>query len=226
MTVGGLRAHSVHTFAGILCGSPTTAARNSAVPNVDTNGLRKWVTEQRDLLVAAYETRDEIAGITGIVYRCGGSIEGLPVCRGAMGWMTAREVELWRDISDEIFLVERTAAIDELELLDVDIELNKDVLVVENSPRLYSLVSNGAVGEKWPGSNFVACSTKEPLDWRWWSLDNVVVRAIAKAWSVDPGRLFASLEERDDDFHEVVIGTLNGQPFRSAVLIVRKSDAL
>ncbi|WP_437829270.1 HD domain-containing protein [Sorangium sp. So ce1153] len=225
VTVGGLRAHNTYTFAGILCGSPTTAARNSAIPDVDTNGLRKWISEQKDLLIAAHETRDELSGITGIVYRCGGNIEDLPVCRGAMGWMTAQEIESWSDIPNEIILVERAGAIDELELSDVDVKLGANVLAIESSPRLYSLVSNDTVGEKWPGSSVIAWSTKEPLDWRWWSLANVVVRALAKAWSVDPGRLFASLAEREDEFYDAVVGTVNDLPFRSAVMIIRKSDA-
>ncbi|MGK3981491.1 hypothetical protein WMF37_11725 [Sorangium sp. So ce291] len=222
VTVGGLRAVGSDVLAGVIFGTPTTAARNSAFPVVDSGGLRDWANEQRQLMDAACESPDELAFVAASTYRCGADISQLPICRSAQGWMTLRDILPWAADLDEILFVDRTWLVNQLEMAGAELKLERNVLVVGDANR--SLIYSKSAEEWWPPKEIVCDARNKPLDWNWWSLESVIVKTVAESWSIAPDDLFSGLVGREGDFLETVVGTLNGQAFRVAVSSVRRSD--
>jgi hypothetical protein len=81
ITVGGFSAKQIAGIGGILVGTPQTAARNSAFPNVTAEALSSWASEQAKIISGSNLSGEVKLRATGIVMQCGGDPGNLPILK-------------------------------------------------------------------------------------------------------------------------------------------------
>ena len=92
VTVGGLRASSLHGIAGILKGSATRAARNAAMPYADLQDIREWATGQACLLEDRLPKDYAQLDAASMTLACGGELGGLIVAYSEEGWLNTDQL--------------------------------------------------------------------------------------------------------------------------------------
>lgn len=105
ISVGGLRSCGLGGIAGILQGLSTTASRDYAIPTAVGARLSEWATTQAVLLSGLTVAPAALASAAEIVRRCGGDTGPLPIANSAQGWLTAKGVQDFASVTNEILLV-------------------------------------------------------------------------------------------------------------------------
>lgn len=223
VVVGGLRAYSRDAWAGVLAGTSSVAARSSATPVVNPLELQRWATEQRQVVLedssADARTEDDECLIAESLYRCGANLRGISICRGGNGWKTIEDIEGWVDVPNKVFLVD-DYSLSQIEFTGLDFVLNDDVLYVREGDSSFGCGVKGA-DDCWPEESSRTWADDRLLNWRWWSLESVVVAALARAWGVPIEAVLGDLALREDDERKnQVVGTVGGSPFSCSVFPV------
>ena len=81
VTVGGFSAKHIPGIAGILVGTPQTAARDSAIPLVNADLLSSWASEQATIIAVSKLPGDIKLYAAGVVMQCGGNPGALPILK-------------------------------------------------------------------------------------------------------------------------------------------------
>ncbi len=216
VTVGGLRAGRVLGLDGILIGTPTDAARRSAVPVARGEPLARWASEQADLL-PPNEPRigEEYAAL---IRQFGGQTGRLPITRGGERWMSAHDIEAWSAVPNEVLLVnsyeDYSYSADERRRL----HYNDNVLLVRTAGM--ALLLDAVNAPAWPDRVFVR------NDNRWDSISKTlagaVIEALAKAWSLplEDVLRFSDLLDTDTNYQRQV-GTQDEFPLLTNVYVIR-----
>jgi hypothetical protein len=145
-------------------------------------------------------------------------VGNLPIACGARGWLSARQIQQWPDLPDEVLLV--TSFDYKMDMFESFV-FNDNVLMVESS-RLGIVSYHARLGglNEWPPSS----GPESPLGWDNESLVGAVVEALAKAWSL-PIKDVVLLSDFSDSSRPMtrrVIGVGNGQPVTETVYVIRK----
>jgi len=219
VTVGGIRAASMGNIGGIFIGTVKKAARDTATPVVERNELVRWASEQSELVYKTFEGQAaRLETCAQIIRQCGGDVGNLPIACGARGWLSARQIQQWPDLPDEVLLV--TSFDYKMDMFESFV-FNDNVLMVESS-RLGIVSYHARLGglNEWPPSS----GPESPLGWDNESLVGAVVEALAKAWSL-PIKDVVLLSDFSDSSRPMtrrVIGVGNGQPVTETVYVIRK----
>ena len=91
--MGGFRADRLGRIAGVLRGETESVARNSAMPTVPSSALRKWATEQAELLASAQIPDEYKLEAGSLVMLLGGNISDLPIAIRNREYLTLSAVE-------------------------------------------------------------------------------------------------------------------------------------
>lgn len=178
VSVGGLRSCSLSGIAGVLTGVATRAARDAARPVVSAEELRRWAEEQVPLIPDLWTDQTAQAACAQYVRLCGGHTGSLPIAIYKGEWCSADEVRLWRDLPDELILLDEFVVESKLRhLREVVLRENLFVVVGAMVPGLLQC------RVRWPGSsygNFTAAQAHFSL-----TLVGALVEAIAEAWGVE-----------------------------------------
>lgn len=216
VTVGGFRTTDLTGISGILIGTSQNAARDIAVPVIDTRALAEWATDQADLVLNVYDDLKLLEDCAQIVRLCGGDTRNLSIAYGTSGWVSAEDINVWQDIPNEILLVQ-DASLSLGRMRFGEIKLYKHVLAVDMG---------------WPGvlqNRLSAFHVQWPefadsgLGFHSKSLEGAVIETLSKKWGKSLEDILAASSFSDDDEDvEREIGTANGQPIIERVDIIRK----
>lgn len=98
-------------FRGIMLGTPTRAARDTARLRASSNALRKWSTEQAQLLQGLSLTGSEQADVAQSVAGCGGDIGELKFCELGGQFHNRTTLRELLHERDEIWVAQEAAVI-------------------------------------------------------------------------------------------------------------------
>jgi hypothetical protein len=176
VTAGGFRASTFEhsTIFGIFTGKPNNATRTSASPTIDPKVIADWASEQGRLSQTSW--RDEGPyGVAGIVRRFGGDTGLHLIGRRSNGWITIEDLRGWRDIGDEVVVIDDTTNSPKSSVL------NSNVIAVSTHSWPISLIDDH-YGEPWPSQETVKLTTDRQI--RATTEYYAVIQALAIAWHV------------------------------------------
>ena len=182
VTVGGLRATKMIGITGIFTGHPTRASRDSALPSAPPYVLRKWASEQADLIPRLWPDPNVQLVCAQYVYTLGGDTRRLPVAVFRGRFWPADELSSIADPPDvAIFIDSHTES--QLKLLksyeicdSVFITRSSIMSIIQDTPGLWPF----EYVEREP-----AWGSAESQPRRWWlkhTLDGLIIRMLATAW--------------------------------------------
>ena len=196
VTVGGLEACYIHSFHGLLIGTPTRASRDLAIPVIGSRALSDWASSSADYIANEYNQasgkRLDRFYLTGVIYACGGATGNLPIAQSSDGDLTFLGLVEWAKTREQIIMVDENDIFpfDLVGDYAVDATLDPDVILVTrtHSVSITSRIINMA--QEWPSPQ-----GDHPLAKTIWeeSIGNLVFQAIAGAWGLSTeGLLLAS----------------------------------
>ncbi len=168
ITVGGLRTSEIINLRGVLLGSPTTVSRMNATAFVSQAELTRWSSEQSRRITSYVRNPAQQAECAMQIAALGGDIGDLPIALLKGSWMNTDQVADWAASHKIVYLV------DSYNAEKCSGELKENVLI-------------GAEGFK----PLVEISLHDPRWRREWRRNqpsknwHPVVRAVARAWSVE-----------------------------------------
>jgi hypothetical protein len=192
VTVGGLRANGLNSVAGLLDGVAQRAARDEAVPDISSDELAAWATDQVPLLSHTLETPEQraAAGATVLLFR--GDPGNLELVDTRDGWLSLTRLASWISKRPEVVVIsESFVPTGRARGLHVDLAPN-----VMNLPLVpHALIATAGVAYvEWPELSPFADlleSDEAQLDewpaWAWQPRESVfgmIVRAAAAAWGI------------------------------------------
>jgi hypothetical protein len=217
VTVGGLTACGLSGIAGALVGVPMRASRDVAKPIVEDEELRRWATEQADLIPALWEDSNCQAACATYIRLLGGDTRDLPICQLQGEWKSAATIRNIDDLPNQIIFVDRFTVDYTLKHVN-DYSLSDSVFVVEHSGYPGLLQSGSHREVRWPGH----MNTNYSSELRFFgnTLGGAVLEAIAAAWGVELDVILSS--NSVDKESNVKIGTSpTGDLVDQAILITR-----
>ena len=213
VTIGGLHACSLYGIAGILEGTSMRASRDTAKPIVDDQELRRWATEQSELVPSLWKNPIEQAACAKYIRLCGGDTGRLPICQHNDEWYSADDIRKLENLPDVVILLDGFVIDYQLRHIG-SYTLNDNVFIVHSSgiPGLLQCRID------WPQGTFT--------DFAWGgggfnkTLGGVLVESLSEVWNVD----VESVKECNDFEKEtdVIIGTYNSGDLRERALIIKK----
>lgn len=168
--VGGLRTYENINLRGVLLGSPTTASRMSAAASVSRAELARWSSEQSSRVASYIHSPAQQAECAMQIAALGGSVENLPIALLGGSWLNTEEVAGWAASHEIVYLVESHNAD------KCSGELRENVLI--EAAGFKPLVEISLWDPRWHAES----RRSEPSK-NW----HPVVRAVARAWRVEPG---------------------------------------
>lgn len=220
VTVGGLTACGLSGIAGVLVGIPMRASRDSARPVVEDEELRRWATEQAELVPKLWQEPDLQAACGRYIKMLGGETKNLLICKHRGKWYSSNDIEELKDLPDQVIFVDPFTV--EYSLKHIEgYKLHDHVFVVDYSgyPGLLQTGMNSDV--RWPrdmNTNFVGSMGHIRN-----TLGQVVLEAVAKAWNVDLESLITgNMLEREP---EVEIGSKPGGDLVDRALVINRPEA-
>ena len=182
VTVGGLTACGLSGIAGALVGIPMRASRDSAKPAVEDKELRRWATEQAELVPKLWQEPDLQAACGRYIKILGGETQNLLICKHRGEWRSSNDIEELKDLPDQVIFVDPFTV--EYSLKHIECyELYDHVFVVDYSGYPGLLQTGMHRDVRWPrdiDTNFVGSMGHIRN-----TLGQVVLEAVAKAWNVD-----------------------------------------
>jgi hypothetical protein len=207
---GGFRIDKLESIAGVLVGSPQSAARESALPRVEPKELARWATEQGKLWQRESLPTESLNEVAQVVRNCGGEVMGLPIAFTDTGWLTPEDIAR-REWGPEVVLVQPSDV--GLEISDGEFarqyllvmdrqysQLHANILVVEQLGR--SLLHPNWLGTlpPWPGTNEDKLHGIIPKG----TLARAAVEALARAWGVETEHVVVA--HKADADSDLIIG--------------------
>lgn len=214
VAVGGLRACTLSGITGILIGTPERAARDSAMPVVEADELKRWAEEQVALIPDLWNSPVAQAACAQYVRMCGGHTGALPIAQFRGRWISAEDIERMSNAPDEVVILDRFTADYNLPILG-DYVLSDNVIVTASSG-LPGLLQSRSPAE-WPSKFESGLSWQEGQ--RRLSLAGAVIEALVVVWQVDSRQIAITVPEREDD---VEVGIASGKPIRTRAFRVSK----
>ncbi|CAH0283567.1 Chaperone protein HtpG [Agrobacterium fabrum] len=210
VTVAGLRATRMKNVAGVLLGEAMTAARNTAIPLIDREGLAEWASEQAQLICQHVKDEEKQAQAAEVVLTCGGDIGHLKIIRYGDDWLDQFEFSRLLSELTEINISLRgdfTYEEDQDDVLPREFRdhfrVAPDVAIV---PKHEGTIVSG-IGLKWPATE----PSPGALTTR---LATFVTTMIAKAWG---GQILSMTETR-------VVGDANGMDIERDIEVISAPD--
>ena len=200
VTVGGLRTSSVSGLIGIFPGESERASRDQSIPVVAPHTLEAWNDSQMAKLSAqAIDTRLQLR-ISSIAKACGMSTGDLKIALHQTGHLNLREItDLVSAQNFSEYILVQDAAVDNYERdLSCQIQLYDNVFVCDMGiPTILHTNPHFIWPEREKSSN---------LRFYNYTLEGLVIQAIASVWGVEPERLFSQSNYRSQGD----IGEANG----------------
>lgn len=221
VTVGGLKACSLSGIMGILVGQPTRAARDSAIPTVSPEVLKKWAEEQADLVPKLWDKPELQAGCAQYVRICGGSTKGLPITIFQGHWLSFEELSKIADPPDFALLIDHFTMEYELKLLK-SLKLHDNVFIT-SSPGWPGLLQSPN-HDRWPGDQDTSFFFGGYGGTLITPLAGVVLDGLAAAWKVTREEVIAANDLKRE--HDVAVGSDDGREITvRAIKIARPAAA-
>lgn len=223
ITVGGLGACGLQGISGFLMGSPVRASRDSAVPVISIQALRRWAEKERDKRLEEGHPEVVLERIASVLRSLGVDVSSLPVARSKHGWLTSEKIrDLATDLT-EAWLVS-SLFLESYEKQSGKIELKPEVIVVESGG--HTLIASQSLGihDRWPKAE----NHEDWGDQKFYAkiLSGVAIEALASGWGCPLSDVIKSSSLRNDD--EIIqreVGTFRGEPVVQSVAIIRKPGA-
>jgi hypothetical protein len=211
LTVGGFRAMDVSGIGGILIGEPQTASRDLAIPTVPANLLRKWSSEQAELISESALAPNLQLKAASLVMTFGGAVSKLPIAIQDDEYLSRSELEArFRDM-DKVTVYEEEAVShtddDEVTLrrFEKDFTISPELFLVPTP-----IVNILKIGEiEWPQSISGLYSGKIAE-----SCLDIFISALEKSWEGVPDR----------DHDEVSVGRVDGVDIIRSVTIYTRPE--
>jgi hypothetical protein len=226
---GGLRIDELRNIAGILKGTPRSAARDSALPIIQREELAEWATRQGKRWLQESLSEESLNKIAQVISQCGGDIGELPVALRDGQWLSQSDIarQSW---PSEVFLVdleflwaedaneEEVKSYSPTEILDSGY-LDDDALIMDRSIEEDPLwgSTRSIWPTRWEQREGTIPFSKTSLAWP-------IMEALARAWAVDPKDIIANLEYARYTNHNLTMGgSYLDTKFRAThVVIIRK----
>ena len=203
VTVGGFSSSEMTGIAGVLLGTPLSAARNSAVPLIDRGTLQEFASGGAQRIKHLLTQPIDAYRLALTVVRLGGDPGSLPVSLALIGWITLEEVHSYVQQFDTIVLIQDYTISSVTRYTD-NFVLNPNVLTADAGGKI--VLQGGLI--EWP-----AKSTD-----RSYTILGRILNAIADVWDVPRGELLVSRNE------EAEIGYLGQKPVLADAYIVDRKQ--
>lgn len=188
-------------------------------PVVGEQSLKRWVSEQVDLLMDLSAKPELKAEIAQLVRLFDGDTKKLPVAKAAAGWISAEDISTWTDPPDEVLLA---SDFDVERLESLQLSLHDNVLAVHSGMPVILQTSARSQRIYWPSEAI----TKFAEDGMRSAIEGLVIEALAAVWNVPEHDVYkVSSDSRAGITRE--IGTVaGGQPYESSVRVIRNPRVL
>jgi hypothetical protein len=218
VTVGGLRASTLHRIAGVLVGYPTGASRHAALPFAEVGETGPWATLQADLLHGQNHRPEAQQVAASVICACGGDVGNLAVAYASeVGWLSQHQLaQFCAKVCG--LRVSNLHRVQVRHLLE-DVSLEDDVILMDDAdPRLvYSEYPSSSMLLSlfgwWPKNHKLlsdAVGTRIPWNYETFSVRGILLRELAAAWRTDIIGVLKAAKLNSEDMTEV--GTSHGRP--------------
>ncbi|TSD60292.1 ATP-binding protein [Variovorax sp. KBS0712] len=220
VVVGGVRATGLTGIAGIMIGSPHTAARNVAIPHAEGEMLVRWTLEQASLALKSSIKKELQIEFASRILAIGGNPGDLSVAECFSGFVNANDIRDLYSQSDEVILVQDASlSLARAHIDDLLLE-NNVISVGVGYPHTLQLSYEARVN--WPEFNESDRVNALSLGSQR-SMKGFVIAVLAAAWGFSAEEVIdASLISSDTSRISRFVWSAAGKRYKKSVSVIRR----